>query len=44
MREVRKAIMQEFREFKMSIRKNEYPIELKQIVHLISNGYVDMVK
>ena len=44
MQNVRNAIMREFREFKMSIRKNEYPLELKKTVHLLSGGYMDILK
>ena len=44
LQDVRNAIMREFREFKLSIRKNEYPLELKKTVHLLSGGYMDILK
>ena len=44
LKDVHKAVMREYREIKLSIGKNEYPLDLKKTVHLLSGGYMDVVK
>ena len=39
---MRRVIMREFRDFKMGVRKHEDPLELKNRVHLLSNGYMEI--
>ena len=43
-KDVHKAVMREYRQIKVSIGKNEYPLDLKKTVHLLSGGYMDVVK
>ena len=43
-KDVHKAVMREYRQIKLSIQKNEYPLDLKKTVHLLSGGYMDVVK
>jgi len=34
--------MREFRDFKMSVRRHADPLELKNRVHLLSSGYMEI--
>ena len=42
--ETRRIIMREFKDFKMSVRRHEDPLELKSRVHLLTNGYMEIKK